>query len=124
MKILTMGFVIPLMVSLLLITGCASTTPTVAYDANPSVSGSRWHYIDQQWEYDITFMPNGVLQSRHPHDKTPNDDAWEQNGTEVRFYFNNKYSRYQGTMAGHNLMSGTATNKRNKSWTWKATRVD
>lgn len=124
MKILMRGWAVPFLVTLLLITGCASNTPTVAYDAMPALTGSRWHYIDQQWEYDITFMPNGVLQSRHPHDKTRNDDTWQQNGKVVKFYFNNKYSRYQGVLAGQNLMSGTASNQRGKSWTWKATRVD
>jgi outer membrane biogenesis lipoprotein LolB len=110
--------------TLLAVNGCATNTPTVANDTVPSLSGSRWHYMDQQWEYDITFTANGVLRTTHPNDKTPDNDTWEQDGAVVKFYYNNKFSRYQGNIMGRNLMSGTATNSKNKTWTWKATRVD
>jgi outer membrane biogenesis lipoprotein LolB len=110
--------------TLLAVNGCATNPPTVANDTVPSLSGSRWHYMDQQWEYDITFTANGVLRTTHPNDKTPDNDTWEQDGAVVKFYYNNKFSRYQGNIMGRNLMSGTATNSKNKTWTWKATRVD
>ncbi len=121
MKMLKIGLTVLFTTSLLLIGGCATTGTQT--DGN-ALTGTRWHYMDDQWEYDMSFMPNGVLHTTHPNDKTPNNDTWEQNDTVVKFHFNNKFSNYEGKLSGQNLMSGTATNVKSKSWNWKATRID
>lgn len=125
MKIIKTGLFVVFTNTLLIMGGCATDTSTpVPAETAPSLSGSKWHYADQDWQYDLEFAPNGVLHTTHPNDKTKNNDTWEQDGVNVKFYYNNKYSQYKGTLSGNNLMSGTATNKKGNSWTWKATRAD
>ncbi len=120
MKILKTSLYVCCAGVMLLISGCAST-PTVD---SASFANSRWHYMDDQWEYDITFLENGKLSTTHPNDKTPENDSWEQTGETVKFYFNNKFSNYEGKIVGQNLMTGTAKNTKNKTWNWKATRMN
>lgn len=111
--------------------GCASTE-TPAPQANvaaavPQTSqllGTKWHYADEQWQYDIEFTANGVLRTTHPNDKTKDNDSWEQNGVNVNFYFNDKFSTYTGRLWSGVLMSGTAVNKKGTTWSWKATRAN
>jgi outer membrane biogenesis lipoprotein LolB len=118
----------------LTLTGCAMDTATppastalvnnAATSPTMSVLGSKWHYADEQWQYDIEFAPNGVLRTTHPNDKTKDNDSWEQNGVNVTFYFNDKFSTYTGKLWSGVLMSGTATNKKGTTWSWKATRAN
>lgn len=124
MKIIKTGLLFVLGSSLLMMAGCADTPTPMATEAATSLSGSKWHYADEQWQYDLEFAANGVLKSTHPNDKSKDNDTWEQDGVNVNFYFNNKYSQYKGILSGNNLMSGTATNKQGSSWNWKATRAD
>lgn len=123
MKIIKTGLFIVFTNALLIMGGCATDAP-VSVDSAPSLVGSKWHYADEQWQYDVEFASNGVLHTTHPNDKTPDNDTWEQDGATVNFYFNNKFSQYKGTLSGNNMMSGSATNKKGSSWTWKATRAD
>lgn len=125
MKIIKTGLLFVVTSSLLMMAGCATDKQApIPTEAAPSLSGTKWHYADEQWQYDLTFAPNGVLLSTHPNDKTRDNDGWEQNGVNVNFYFNNKFSQYKGTLSGNNLMSGTAINKKGTTWNWKATRAD
>lgn len=125
MKIIKIGLFVVVTSTLLIMAGCATDTPTpMPTEAAASLVGSKWHYADEQWQYDLEFAANGVLQSTHPNDKSKDNDTWEQDGVNVNFYFNNKYSQYKGTLSGNNLMSGTATNKKGTTWNWKATRAD
>ena len=91
--------------------------------AKPSLVGSKWHYVDKEWQYDIEFAANNVLITTHPKDKTKNNDSWEQDGDNVHFYFNNKFSHFQGVLSGDKQMLGIATNKKDSTWSWKATRI-
>jgi outer membrane biogenesis lipoprotein LolB len=129
MKIIKTGLLIVFTAVFLTLAGCATdnentTATTVASDVVPALLGSKWHYADEQWEYDIEFAANGVMHTTHPNDKTTDNDSWEQDGVKVKFYFNNKFSQYQGTLSGNNAMSGTASNSKSDNWTWKATRVE
>lgn len=125
MKIIKTGLLFVVTSTLLMMTGCATDTQTpIPTETAASLSGSKWHYADEQWQYDLIFAANGVLLSTHPNDKTKDNDTWEQDGVNVNFYFNNKFSQYKGTLSGNNLMSGTATNKKGTAWNWKATRAD
>lgn len=121
MKIIKSRLFVVYTSALFMMSGCANTSVS---DSALSLSGSTWHYADEQWQYDLEFADNGVLHSSHPNDKTRNNDSWEQDGVNVKFYYNNKYSQYKGTLSGNNVMSGTATNKRGDTWTWKASRAD
>lgn len=122
MKIIKTGLFVVFSSALLMMGGCA--TDSTVPDSALSLVGSKWHYSDEQWQYDLEFAPNGVLRTTHPNDKSKDNDTWEQEGTNVNFYFNNKFSQYKGTISGNNLMSGTATNKKGSSWNWKAARAD
>jgi hypothetical protein len=104
--------------------GCASDSSNLDSGVTGSLAGSKWHYSDNDWQYDIEFRSNGALYSSHPNDKSKDNDSWEQEGNTVRFYYNNKFSSYTGSLSGNNLMSGTATNKNGVKWNWKATRAD
>lgn len=124
MKIIKTGLRVIFTGALLTMGGCATDTPVAAAGAVSSLAGTKWHYADEQWQYDLEFAPNGVLHSTHPNDKTRDNDTWEQDGANVNFYFNNKFSLYKGTISGGNLMSGTATNRKGKNWDWKASRAE
>ncbi|MEY4768481.1 MAG: hypothetical protein RL637_1120 [Pseudomonadota bacterium] len=113
-----------LFASVLSLTACATTGNNANSEDIPSLVGTKWHYTDKQWNYDIEFAENGVLHSRHPNDKTPDNDTWEQDRDTVKFYYNNKFSQYQGVLSGANVMSGTAKNTKGNTWEWSATRVD
>lgn len=123
MKIIKTGLFVITTSAMLIMGGCATETPTPDNVA-PPLAGTKWHYADEQWQYDLEFAANGVLHTTHPNDKTPDNDSWEQDGANVNIYFNNKFSQYKGTLSGNNLMSGTATNKKGATWTWKASRAD
>jgi outer membrane biogenesis lipoprotein LolB len=119
MKILKTGFVIFCSSALLMMSGCASSPSS---DGATSLTGSKWHYTDADWQYDIEFAGGGVLRTTHPNDKSKDNDTWEQDGNTVNFYFNNKFSTYNGTLSG-NQLSGSASNKNGAKWTWKATKA-
>ena len=121
MKLIKTGLLFVVSGTLFLMAGCASEP--VVEDA-PSLVGSKWHYSDEQWRYDLEFAAGGVLKTTHPRDRTKDNDTWEQNGATVTFYFNNKFSQHSGTLSGANSMTGTATNKKGSEWKWKATRAD
>ncbi len=125
MKIMKTGLFVVLTTASLMMGGCASDSSSLSSDgAGGSLSGSRWHYSDNDWQYDLEFRADGVLYSHHPNDKTKDNDSWEQDGNTVRFYYNDKFSTYTGTLSGNNLMSGKASNTKGASWNWKATRAD
>ena len=126
MKIIKTGLLILFTSSLLVMSGCATDTPAPepTAEAAPNLTGSKWHYADDQWQYDIEFAANGVLKTTHPNDKTKDNDTWDQDGANLNFYFNNQFSQYKGTLSGTNFMYGTATNKKGSSWAWKATRAE
>ena len=92
--------------------------------SKPSITGTKWHYIDADWQYDLEFAANGVLLNSHPKDKSKDNDSWEQDGDNVNFYFNNKFSHFSATLSENKQMSGTATNKKGSSWTWKASLIE
>lgn len=126
MKTLNRGLLIIFTSLLLMQTACTNKEPPVStgtVNAFPILNNTKWHYMDSDWEYDIEFLSNGTLRTQHPNDRTPNNDVWEQNNGKVYFYFNDKYSVYQGVFSGNDIISGTAKSKTGVSWDWKAVRV-
>ncbi|WP_157637896.1 hypothetical protein [Flexithrix dorotheae] len=88
------------------------------------LQGTVWKYEDEDMVYDIVFGENGTLVSSHPHDITPENDAWSQDGetNTISFSYNNNFSVYEGTLVNESLIVGKAHN-RSFSWEWKAYRV-
>ncbi|MCK5871654.1 MAG: hypothetical protein KAG26_02410 [Methylococcales bacterium] len=88
-----------------------------------NIRNTIWYYRDNDRGYRITFFASGLLYTQHPNDKTPDNDIWIQNNNEINFSFNDGFSNYKGTFSSNNIMSGTATNIKGKTWKWKATRI-
>ncbi len=124
MKTLNRGLLIILASLLLMQTACTNQEELVIGNPYPLISGTKWHYMDTDWEYDIEFLSDGTLRTQHPNDNSPNNDTWEQSGEKVYFYFNNKYSIYDGSFSGNNIISGTAESEKGAVWNWKATRIE
>ncbi|NOQ35439.1 MAG: hypothetical protein GQ569_06035 [Methylococcaceae bacterium] len=128
MKTLNSGLLIVFTSLLLMQTGC-STSGQKPIDEKPenvlpSLTNTKWHYMDSDWEYDIEFLPDGLMRTKHPNDRTPSNDSWQQKGEKVVFFFNEKYSVYRGKFSGRNVISGTAASKGGATWKWKAVRVE
>ena len=90
--------------------------------------GSRWHMVYEgpisgHTEYDFTFRSAGKLDLHNPRDTTPDNDAWELNGTKITLMINDSYAVYEGQLSGRDFMSGTAKNKKAYTWDWEARRV-
>jgi hypothetical protein len=124
MNTLNRGLLIILTSFSLMQTACTNKEPVKIDTGFPLVSNTKWHYMDTDWEYDMEFLSNGTLRTEHPNDRTPNNDTWKQSGDKVYFYFNDKYSTYEGSFSGNNIISGTAESKTGAIWNWKAVRVE
>jgi hypothetical protein len=105
--------------STMLITGC--TYKAILNDEQaPDLTASTWNYTDSDGdEYTITFLEGGKIKSTHPNDTTPDNDFWKQEGTVVKFSFNDAYSEYHGAFKNKNRITGTASNTKGKKWTWQ-----
>lgn len=74
----------------------------------------------------IEFLQGGKFRVVKGVQSTPDDETWEpadQDGV-IRFYFNNKYSTYEGRRVDNRTMIGKSHNIKGKTWTWRATMVD
>lgn len=121
MKIMKTTLFVVFVHASLVMSGCATNSPTLD---SSKLEGSKWHYTDKDWQYDLEFASNGILYTTHPNDKSKGNDTWEQDGTTVLFYYNNKFSKYTGSLSANNIMSGSAKNKNGATWVWKATRAN
>jgi serine/threonine protein kinase len=57
--------------------------------------------------------------SYRSYDGSTDNSRWTLNGSTLSMSINNGYSRYQATVSGNQLLSGTAHNS-NSHWTWTA----
>ena len=96
------------------------------YAGAASVSGTTWYLIyeddGEPVNYEVQFRPDGAFKYDAPHDKTPNNDFWEQHGENVLIYINDRYSTYTGRVVNNDLITGTAKNIRNASWSFEIRR--
>ena len=83
----------------------------------PLIEGTTWVFSSKYRTYEITFEKDGKISSTHQNDNTPENDFWEQDGMVLNFYFNDKYSSYEGKFNREDLIKGTATSKKGK-WKW------
>lgn len=83
----------------------------------PKIEGTTWVFTSKYRTYEITFEKDGKISSTHQNDDTPENDSWKQDGMVLNFYFNDKYSSYQGEFEREDLIKGTATSKIGK-WKW------
>ena len=108
--------------SLAMLAACSSVKDLTLSETNLSSTTWRYRGGSENSNYDISFLPGGVLKSTHPNDTSPDNDFWIQNGTEIEFSFNDGYVTYTGSFKSANKITGKATNKVNKTWKWKLTR--
>ena len=87
-----------------------------------SLTGTKWVYIDEDWTYDVEFINDGILETTHPNDRTPDNDFWEQEGDIVFLFFNNKFSIYEGQFITDDLIKGTGKNL-SDSWDFELYRI-
>lgn len=112
-----------LLCTVALMNACSSRKNSSATNAY-NLLNSTWQYSDSDNDrrYNITFARKGKLKSTHPNDVTPDNDTWEQNGENVRFYFNDKYATYEGKFYGPDSIKGSAGNKQT-SWSFLLVRI-
>ena len=130
MKTLNRGLLI-IFISLLTLAGCknAPQKPLTAESKSPlSLSNTKWHYMDSDWEYDIEFLSDGSILTNKPIDDgyvrvKKGVDHWEQKGENIILKFSDGYSTYEGKFIGQDIISGTAKNKKNIKWKWKVVRI-
>lgn len=85
----------------------------------PSVSGTLWIGTDSDGDhYEYAFMPDGALYYKSPGG-FHTSGTWKQDGDSIYMETNNKYSEYQGRIAGTHI-DGKAWNVKNRTWTWVA----
>ena len=87
-------------------------------------AGSRWHlrfaagaYLG---DYSITLAPGGKLISSNPQDNTPDNDRWEQHGSQVLLLFNDGFARFEGEWLPTQRLEGRASSPSAGDWPWEA----
>jgi hypothetical protein len=92
--------------------------------------GTQWHieYTSKVSVKNktIEFLENGTFRYVGSPQSTPENETWESETVDgiIRFYFNNKYSTYEGRRTDNRTMIGKSQNIKGKSWTWRATMVN
>ncbi len=98
-------------------------TPSAA----PDLSGSRWQLRfaagAYQGDYSITLAPGGKLISSNPQDNTPDNDRWEQHGSQVLLLFNDGFARFEGEWLPTQRLAGRASSPSAGDWPWEAERL-
>ena len=101
----------------------AATNPS----AVPDLSGSHWQLRfaagDYQGDYSITLAPGGKLISSNPQDNTPDNDRWEQHGSQVLLLFNDGFARFEGDWLPTQRLAGRASSPSARDWHWEAERL-
>lgn len=74
----------------------------------------------------IEFLENGTFRYVGSPQTTPENETWDAETDDgvIRFYFNNKYSTYEGRRVDNRTMVGESKNVKGKTWTWRATMVN
>lgn len=107
---------------------CPSNEAVVTDGDEPGcfdVAGTRWTVSVGATEYELQFGDGGALISNNPSDTTPDDDGWEQQGTTVRFWFDDHATELSGTISPADLthLSGTGHGPAGASLSWSATAI-
>jgi hypothetical protein len=110
---------------------CATSTPSEPTQppmARASLEGTSWQIqiIDQGEEenYQLTFAANGVLQTNHPRDTTPDNDRWTATDDGVSFSFNDSYAQYTARITGDGTMEGEGSNVADAQWKFRLTPLE
>ncbi|MBC8555395.1 MAG: hypothetical protein H8D23_37750 [Candidatus Brocadiales bacterium] len=102
-----------------ILSGCLTNANQSGQTTVPSVSGTTWTGKDSDGEYSTyNFLPDGKLHYDIQSGFWQNG-SWKQNGNNIYFEMNNKFSVHVGTISG-NKMKGTGLNTEGHEWTWKA----
>jgi hypothetical protein len=98
-----------------------------------TLRGGCLELVDSRWEL-TSHMPEGTrvfvidlnrggkLVSHDPHDTT-DDDEWDANGEELRFWFNQRYVVFEAIVVDPDAVSGDTLNINGVRWAWRATRL-
>ncbi len=95
----------------------------------PSLAGSTWKGEDSDGdEFSFQFFADGSLEvtrydAKQDREVRNKNATWKLTGSDIYIEINNQFSEYRGTITA-DTMEGSATNRNNKSWTWKLKRVD
>ena len=73
--------------------------------------------------FEVRFYPNGVLENRHPNDRSPGNDRWRAEDERVTLLFNDSYAVYEGRMIEVGRVAGQARNRVGDVWDWSAVRA-
>lgn len=89
------------------------------------VAGSRWTVNAGGREYELEFGEHGTLLSNDPAHTTPDDDGWEQEGANVRVWFDDHATELTATLSPSSLdhLSGSGHDASGASVTWTATAI-
>ena len=112
--------ILALMIISYLFAGCSLIMPNKG--TSTDLAKTNWNYADKDWKYQIKFKKNGTLKTTHPHSLKTDKDTWQQSGKTVKFYFNDKYSNYEGQITAHDTIIGKGQNKL-ATWDFKMYRV-
>ncbi len=107
------------LILIVILSGCFTNAKQSGQSTAPGVSGTTWAGKDSDGEYyTYHFLTDGVLHYDTQSDSWQNG-SWEQDGNNIYFEMNNKFSEQYGTIRG-NKMKGTGHNTKGHEWTWKA----
>ena len=99
---------------------CSCAVKKTGVNSNDLLN-TNWNYSDIDAKYEVKFRKGGRLLITNPNDVTNDNDTWEQKGAIVYFYYNDKYSTYEGWFVGQDTIIGTGKNKNDK-WEFKMVR--
>jgi hypothetical protein len=91
-----------------------------------NLENTTWRGIDNEKNYQITFLPNGSLQYMNFNGvqvMTYSKGSWVKNGNQVFIELNDRYVEKNGEIFGK-TMKGSAKNKVNKTWSWEYQLID
>ena len=108
-----------ILVALVLLSNCATTSRTSVRSDVVSVSGTAWAGTDSEGDYyEYYFMSDGSLHYKSPTGFWENG-SWKQDGSTIYMETNNRYTERIGTIRG-DIMEGNAWNVKGRRWTWSA----
>lgn len=85
------------------------------------LEGTTWRYTAEAYnrDYLLSFLAQGRLLSKHPNERSPDNDFWEQRGNKLQFSYNDGYSVSTGYLVRPDYIKGNSRNKKGEEWVWE-----
>lgn len=111
---------LPLLVALSL-GGCAHTPKGREAALADALPGTTWRLVANLPDlgtvtYDVSFHPDGRLESHSPRDITPDDDRWRVEGETLTLTMNDERIRIELERLPDGSYAGGAFNQRGERW--------